>query len=98
MRTSSRVLQTAADEETGTKGEIPIPITRGQVLLLGEGHQARIFVVDGFITLDSPLMLAGMYCIIEADRHQSAEWKARKKAYQDDLARWQKLLQPGQDT
>jgi hypothetical protein len=67
----------------GTKGEIPIPITRGQVLLLGEGRQARIFVVDGFITLDSPLMLAGMYCIIKADRHQSAEWKARKK----DLAR-----------
>jgi hypothetical protein len=37
-----------------------------------------------------------MYCIIEADRHQSAEWKARKKAYQEDLARWQKLSQPGQ--
>jgi hypothetical protein len=31
-----------------------------------------------------------------ADRHQSAEWKARKKAYQEDLARWQKLSQPGQ--
>jgi hypothetical protein len=68
-----RVLQAAADEETGTKGEIPIPITGGQVLLLGEGRQAQIFVVDGFITLDSPLMLAGMFCSIEADRLQSTE-------------------------
>jgi hypothetical protein len=68
-----RVLQAAADEETGNKGEIPIPITRGQVLLLGEGRQARIFVVDGFITLDSPLMLTGMFCTIEADRLQSTE-------------------------
>jgi hypothetical protein len=91
-----RVLQAAADEETGTKGEIPIPITRGQVLLLGEGRQARIFVVDGFITLDSPLMLAGMFCSIEADRLQSAEWKARKKTYQEEMARWQKHSQPGQ--
>jgi hypothetical protein len=56
-----RVLKAAADKETGTKGEIPIPITRGQVLLLGEGRQARIFVVDGFITLDSPLMQTGMF-------------------------------------
>jgi hypothetical protein len=68
-----RVLQEAANKETGTKGEIPIPITRRQVLLLGEGRQARIFVVDEFITLDSPLMLAGMFCSIEADRLQSAE-------------------------
>jgi hypothetical protein len=91
-----RVLQVAADEATGTKGEIPIPITRGQVLLLGEGPQARIFVVDGFITLDSPLMLAGMFCSIEADRLQSTEWKARKKAYHEEMARWQKHMQPGQ--
>jgi hypothetical protein len=91
-----RVLQAAADEKTGTKGKIPIPITRGQVLLLGEGRQARIFVVDGFITLDSPLMLAGMFCRIEADRLQSKEWKARKKAYQEEMARWQKHPQPGQ--
>jgi hypothetical protein len=88
------VLQAAADEETGTKGEIPIPITRGQVL--GQGRQARIFVVEGFITLNSPLMLAGMFCSIEADRLQSAEWKARKKAYQEEMARWQKHSQPEQ--
>jgi hypothetical protein len=37
-----------------------------------------------------------MFCSIEADRLQSAEWKARKKAYQEEMARWQKHLQPGQ--
>jgi hypothetical protein len=64
-----------ANRVLGEVGKIPIPITRGQVLMMrDEPPKSRLFfVVDGFLNFDSPPMIAGLWFLQATDAHQSLE-------------------------
>jgi hypothetical protein len=64
-----------ANNVLGEVGEVSIPITRGQVLMMRDEPPKGIlfFVVDGFIAFDSPVMVAAVWFRQAPEAQQTPE-------------------------
>jgi hypothetical protein len=81
-----------ANSVLGEVEEVPIPITRGQDFMMRDDPpKGRLFfVVDGFITFDSPVMVAGVWFRQAPEAQQTPEWRQNKINFQRQADDWQR--------
>jgi hypothetical protein len=96
VRNSSGCSKQQRIRRRAPRGRSPSPSPGGRSFCWGRVARLGSLWLMDLSPLIPPSCWQACFCSIEADRLQSTEWKARKKAYQEEMARWQKHSQPGQ--